>query len=168
MRLFGSLLFVLTLTIIPLMAVEKSVHKKLPLSESLPILETIKGDALLMGTGERKVYLFVDPLCPHSQDFIELISSNKKLLLRNSYNIYLYTLKRLHSEKVVTAIYMSDDPLHTLVDVMIHKKKMEVEVKPNQDVRLKINAIENVAQELDVYKRPYLILTKKPKHKRGL
>ena len=167
MRLLGNLLFVFALTIIPLMAVEKSVHKKLPLSESLPILETIKGDALLMGTGERKVYLFVDPLCPHSQDFIELISSNEKLLLRNSYNIYLYTLKRLQSEKVVTAIYMSGDPLHSLIDVMIHKKKVTTEVKPNQDVLMKIAAIESVAQKLDVYKRPYLILTKKPKLKRG-
>ena len=167
MRLLGSLLFVLAFTIIPLMAVEKSVHKKLPLSESLPILEKIKGDALLMGTGERKVYLFVDPLCPHSQDFIELISSNEKLLLRNSYNIYLYTLKRLHSEKVVTAIYMSDNPLQSLVDVMIDKKEMKVEGTPNHDVLFKIEAIESVAQKLDVYKRPYLILTKKPKHKRG-
>jgi len=149
------------------MAVEKHVHIKLPLSQSLPILETIKGDALHLGRGERQVYLFVDPLCPHSRDFIDLIATNEKLLQRNNYNIYLYTLKRLHSEKVVMAIYMSEDPLHTLLDVMVRKDKIKVEVKPSQDVRLKVAAIESVAKKLDVYKRPYLILTKKPKKKRG-
>ena len=149
------------------MAVEKSVHMKLPLSKSLPILETIEDDALHLGTGERKVYLFIDPLCPHSQDFMELIANNKKLLLRNNYNIYLYTLKRLHSEKTVTAIYMSKDPLISLIDVMINKSKINVEVQPSQDVLSMIVAIEQVADKLDVYKRPYLILTKKPKRKRG-
>jgi len=167
MRLLNSLLFVIIFTIIPLLAVEKSVHKKLPLSESLPLLETIKDAAMHLGMGERQVYLFVDPLCPHSQDFMDLISSNEKLLLRNRYNIYLYTLKRLHSEKIVTAIYMSEDPLHSLFDVMIHKQKIKVEVKADEEVLSKIEAIENVAKKLDVYKRPYLILTKKPKLKRG-
>ena len=166
MRLLSSLLLVIVFTIIPLMAVEKSVHTKLPLSESLPLLDTIKDAAIHLGLGERQVYLFVDPLCPHSQDFIDLISSNEKLLLRNRYNIYLYTLKRLHSEKIVTAIYMSEDPLHSLLDVMIHKQKI-VEVKASEEVLSKIEAIENVAKKLDVYKRPYLILTKKPKLKRG-
>ena len=167
MHLLGSLLFILTLTMIPLMAVEKSVHKKLSLSQSLPILEAIKGDALHLGMGERKVYLFVDPLCPHSQDFMDLIATNEKLLQRNNYNIYLYTLKRLHSEKVVTAIYMSEDPLHALLNVMIKKDEIKVEVNPSSDVLSKIAAIESVAEKLDVYKRPYLILTKKPKKKRG-
>jgi len=167
MRLLSSLFLLIGLTIIPLMAVEKSVHKKLPLSKSLPILETIKDDALHLGTGERKVYLFIDPLCPHSQDFMDLIANNEKLLLRNNYNIYLYTLKRLHSEKIVTAIYMSKDPMQVLMDVMISNDKIKVEVEPTQDVLSKIVAIEGVAEKLDVYKRPYLILTKKPKRKRG-
>ena len=167
MRLLSSLLFLIALSVIPLMAVEKSVHKKLPLSQSLPLLATIEGDALHLGTGERKIYLFVDPLCPHSQDFMDLIANNEKLLLRNNYNIYLYTLKRLHSENTVTSIYMSKDPMQALVDVMIKKSKINIKVQPSQEVRSKIVAIEHVAEKLDVYKRPYLILTKKPKKKRG-
>ena len=167
MRLLLSLLLFLTITSIPLMAEDIGVHKKVPLSQSEPLLQTIEYGAMHMGTGDRKVYLFIDPLCPHSQDLMELISSNEKVLSRNSYYIYLYTLKRLHSEEIVNAIYMSKDPLQSLFDVMIKKEKMDVKIKPNQDVLSKIEAIENVAQQLDVYKRPYLIFTKKPKNKRG-
>ncbi len=166
MHLLSSLFILIVLTLTPLMAVEKVVHKKLPLSQSIPILKTIKAEALHLGTGKRAVYLFVDPLCPHSRDFMDLIASNEKLLLRNNYSIYLYTLKRLHSEKVVTAIYMSDDPIHSLLEVMIHDYKIDLNVKPSEDVSKKVAAIENVAKALDVYKRPYLILTKKPKNKR--
>jgi len=34
-------------------------------------------------------------------------------------------------------------------------------------IRRKIEAIEEVAEKLDVYKRPYMIMVKKPKKKRG-
>lgn len=120
-----------------------------------------------MGTGSRKVHVFLDPLCPHSQNLIEMISESKKALSRNSYSIYLYTLERLHSEKAVAAIYNSSDPLVSLLDVMVREKKIDVTGSPNNEVSIKVKAIAKVAEELDVYKRPYLIFVKKPKQKRG-
>jgi len=167
MRLLVSIFFIIVIIAIPVMAESASVHKKVPLSVAVPLLQSIEGYALHMGTGERKVHVFIDPLCPHSQNLLELISENKKALSRNSYSFYLYTLQRLHSEKVVSAIYDSAAPLTTMLDVMVHKKKIDLTLNPSDENSLKVEAITEVAKKLDVYKRPYLIFIKKPKTKRG-
>ncbi|MGB6019620.1 MAG: hypothetical protein WBF77_08480 [Sulfurimonadaceae bacterium] len=150
----------------PMMADEEMAHKKLPLSESLPLLKTIESSALRMGNGPDKVHVFVDPMCPHSRNFVEMISESEKMRSRYSYYFYLYTLPRLHSETVVAAIYNAKDPTESLLDVMVkHKKVTSTEVK-NNTVTTKVNAIADVAKQIDVYKRPYIIMVKKPKKKR--
>ena len=167
MRLLYSLLFIIVTISMPMMAEENIAHKKLPLSESMPLLETIEGYALHMGTGSKKVHIFIDPLCPHSKNLIEMISESDKALARNSYYFYLYTLERLHSEATVAAIYSAKDPLTLLLDVMVREKKIDVESFSKYDTSSIVDAIAKVAKELDVYKRPYLIFVKKPKTKRG-
>jgi len=149
------------------LSAEERVHKKLPLSESLPFLEQIEGDAICMGSGPVKVYVFVDPLCPHSRNFVEMISESDKMRSRYSYLFYLYTLRRMHSESVVESIYMSKDPLEALLDVMVREQSLGAVSKVSTTVRSKIERIMTVGAELDVYKRPYLIMVKKPKQKRG-
>jgi hypothetical protein len=142
-------------------------HKKLPLQQSLPLVQTIESSGLRMGTGPVKVHAFVDPICPHSRDFVEMIAESEKMRAGYSYYFYLYSLPRMHSEAVVAAIYDSDNPMELLLDVMVRHKKVKVKKTAAKSVLQKIEAISAVAEKLDVYKRPYIIMVKKPKKMRG-
>lgn len=140
-------------------------HAKLPLSVSLPYLTNLESDALTLGNGVTKVYVFVDPFCPHSRNFLSMIAESEKMQERYSYYIFLYTLPRMKSEAMVSTIYASEKPLETLLDVMVR----HVDVTPAVYVNVgdKVKRIAEVAKKIDVYKRPYLIMVKKPKKKQG-
>ena len=167
MRLFYLLLLSIVISVTPLSAEEQKVHKKLPLSESLPLLRTIEDQAIRMGNGPVSVHIFVDPLCPHSRNFVEMIVESDKMRSKYSYYFYLYTLKRMHSEAVVAAIYDSSDPLKMMVDVMVKKKRVDTNTSDDAKKAAIIKAIEIVGEKLDVYKRPYMVMVKAPKKKRG-
>lgn len=149
-----------------MMANEETAHKKLPLSESLPLLQTIESKALRTGDGPVKVHVFIDPMCPHSRDFMEMIVENEKMRSKYSYYFYLYTLPRMHSETMVATIYSAQNPFELLLDVMVHKSKVKLLETAAPGVVSKVNAIAEVAQKIDVYKRPYMIMVKQPKIKR--
>jgi hypothetical protein len=166
MRLFILFLFCIVLYD-GLLADDVMEHKKLPLQQSLPIVQTIEKSALRMGTGPVKVYAFVDPLCPHSRNFVEMIAESEKMRKGYSYYFYLYSLPRMHSEAMVATIYESDNPVELLLDVMVRHKKVQVKKITEKSVFQKIEAISAVAEKLDVYKRPYIIMVKKPKKMRG-
>lgn len=166
MRLLYSFFIIMIVMSMPMMADEKIAHKKLPLSESLPLLEKIEHSALRIGNGPVKVHVFIDPKCPHSRDFIEMISESDKMRSRYSYYFYLYTLTRMHSEDVVAAIYDAKEPVEALLDVMVRHKKVPYKQSGSTLTVKKVNAIADVGMQLDVYKRPYMIMVKKPKKKR--
>ncbi len=166
MRLLYLFVFIIVTFTIPLMANDVEKHEKLPLEVSLPILETIEGSALHMGEGPVKVHVFIDPYCPHSCNFIEMIAESDKMRSRYSYNFYLYTLPRMHSEEMVATIYASKDPLALLLDVMVAKKKVQTDKVSDQTIYQKIDNIAEAAKKLDVYKRPYIIMVKEPTEKR--
>lgn len=161
---YGFLLLVSFMTL--LSADEKKVHTKLPLEKSLPLLKKIQDQAIHIGHGPVDVHVFVDPLCPHSRNFIEMIAESEKMRSRYSYYFYLYTLKRMHSESVVSSIYMDDNSTKALLHVMVDHKSLEP-VVPDQETQKRVEAIAEIGKMLDVYKRPYLIMVKKPKKKRG-
>lgn len=167
MRLLSLLIFIAVTMLAPLRADESKVHTKLPLSESLPLLKTIEAEALHMGSGPVKVHVFIDPMCPHSRNFVEMVAESEKMRSRYSYNFYLYTLPRLHSEAMVATIFSAENPLQLLLKVMVKREKVETIGDSSDAVRRKIASIEAVAEKLDVYKRPYMIMVKKPKKKRG-
>ena len=160
-------IFILLISLNMLYAHEGVKHVKLPLEKSLPLLKTIQKSALHLGTGPVSVHVFVDPLCPHSRNFMEMIVESDKMRSKYSYYFYLYTLPRLKSEKMVHLIYGASDPLALMIDVMVHKKEVDMSYKENKMVDHEVQAIADVAQKLDVYKRPYMIMVKKPKIKRG-
>lgn len=166
MRLLNLVVFIIVLITTPLMANDVEKHEKLPLEVSLPILETIEGSALHMGEGPVKVHVFIDPYCPHSCNFIEMIAESDKMRSRYSYNFYLYTLPRMHSEEMVATIYASKEPLALLLDVMVAKKKVQTKQVSDQTIHQKIDHIAETAKKLDVYKRPYIIMVKEPTKKR--
>jgi len=152
-------LLILILTVLFVFGDEPVEHPKLPLQQSLPYLRSIEHDAIVMGEGSIKVYVFIDPNCPNSRNFISLIEENSKMRSKYTYFLFLYELKRFHSSNLIAKIYSSTNPLETLKRVMIHDEPPLNESNPA--VLDKISQIEKVAEKLDVYKRPYIIMVKR-------
>lgn len=153
-----KLLFLFLLLAALVQAAETGGHTRLPYAKTLALLQGIQKEAIVLGTGKTEVHVFVDPLCPHSRKFIGMVSSSDKMRSKYRYFIYLYSIPRLHSEGVVSAIYASGDPRQTLLKVMVDKET----IAPISDPALRspVGDIAAVAHEIDVYKRPYLFMVK--------
>jgi len=141
-----------------LFANEQKEHKHLSYDVSVSLLSSIHNDAIILGSGEKLLYVFIDPLCPHSRKFISMISKNPKMLSKYQYHLFLYSIPRLKSTDVVSAVYMSSKPIETLLEIMIEEKVSYD--KGNEMTKAKVNRIAKVAQEIDVYKRPYIFIVK--------
>ena len=141
-----------------LYANEPKEHKHLPYKVSASLLQSIDSDAILLGSGEKVLYVFIDPLCPHSRKFISMVYKNPIMLSKYQYHFFLYSIPRLKSTDVVSAIYLSNNPIETLLKVMIDEKILYE--KGNALTKAKVNRIRTVAQEIDVYKRPYIFIVK--------
>ncbi len=133
-------------------------HKHLSYDVSLPLLNSIHNDAIVLGSGKKVLYVFIDPLCPHSRKFITMITKNPTMLSKYQYQLFLYSIPRLKSTDVVSAVYMSSNPIETLLQIMI-EEKVSYE-KGNEMTKSRVNRIATVAQEIDVYKRPYIFIVK--------
>ncbi len=133
-------------------------HIHLSYDKSASLLQTIQKDAIVLGNGHKLVYVFIDPLCPHSRKFITMVSENPMMLSKYQYHLFLYSIPRMKSTDVVSAIYMSENPLETLLEIMV-EEDVHYE-KGNLGTKEKINRITEVAEEMDVYKRPYIFIIK--------
>ena len=137
---------------------EHKEHKHLSYDASMTLLQSIHDDAIILGSGKKHVYVFIDPLCPHSRKFIKMVSENPMMLSKYQYHLFLYSIPRMKSTDVVSAIYMSENPLETLLEIMVEE---DVHYdKGNLVTKEKINRITEVAEEMDVYKRPYIFIIK--------
>lgn len=133
-----------------------AANKKLSIHDALPHLSTIEPYALHVGYGHSRVYVFVDPLCPHSQDFIELIMDSQKMQKKYSYSIFLYHLYKFDSKNVINYIYSCQNRLECLKEVMLeHHLHQDRHKQPSF-----IETIEKKAKALGVDKRPYLFIQK--------
>lgn len=141
-----------------LFADEQNIHKSLPYTVSETLLKGIQNDAIILGNGKIPIFVFVDPLCPHSRKFITMVSKNPKMLSKYRYYVYLYSIPRLKSTDAVSAIYMSTDPVETLLQIMVEHKVFSTQ--GDGATLAKVTRITAVAQKIDVYKRPYLFMTK--------
>lgn len=128
--------------------------------QKMALLEPIEKHAMVYGEGERKVYLFIDPKCPHSQDFISMINENAKMRGIYRYYIFFYELKRFNSHSLIATIYGSSEPLQRTLEVMVGKKDMPVHHRIEAKIEAKIDDIAHVADQIGVSKRPYLIIAK--------
>lgn len=154
------LLILLTLTGI-IMANEPKERPKLPLEISLPHLQSIESLGLVMGNGPVKAYVFIDPNCPNSQNFVSLINESEKMRERYTYYFFFFELKRFNSSAVISQIYSASNPIQTMKQYMIHHQNLSQAANPS--VSGKIAQIAKVAETLDVYKRPYIIMAKREK-----
>ena len=141
-----------------LCANEQTEHKNLPYDVSASLLQSIDNDALILGNGKKLLYVFIDPLCEYSRKFIKMVSKNPKMLSKYQYHLFLYSIPRLKSTDVVSAVYMSSNPKETLLQVMIEEKVSYD--KGNEMTQARVNRIATVAEEIDVYKRPYIFILK--------
>lgn len=149
------------LIITSIVANEPQERPKLPLSESLPYLQSIEHHALIMGNGPIKTYVFIDPMCPNSKNFVALIHESEKMRSKYTYYFFLYELKRFKSASLIAQIYSANNPLETMQKVMIEEKALSF--PPKLSVSAKIVDISHAAEAIDVYKRPYLIMLKREK-----
>lgn len=141
-----------------LFAGEKKEHKHLSYDVSVPLLKSIHNDAIILGSGKKLLYVFIDPLCPHSRKFISMITKNPMMLSKYQYHLFLYSIPRLKSTDVVSSVYMSSKPIETLLQIMVEKKVSYD--KGNEITQARVNRIVTVAEEIDVYKRPYIFILK--------
>ncbi|MBT8348126.1 MAG: hypothetical protein HKP62_01600, partial [Sulfurovum sp.] len=125
---------------------------------SVSLLQNIHNDAITLGSGKKLVYVFIDPLCPHSRKFITMISKNPKMLSKYQYRLFLYSIPRMKSTDVVSAIYISENSIKKLLEIMVEEKVHYA--KGDTITKAKVNRIATVAQEMDVYKRPYIFIIK--------
>lgn len=153
-------LFVWLLLPFILFAKEPLITKKVPLSVALPLLKSIDQHAIVLGQGKIHMFVFIDPKCPRSQDFVEMVSSNPNIKTTYQYHFFFYEIKRLHSEQVIASIYASTEPLNTMKQFMIDKKEIKMIENEDSNIQMKINEIAKVAKELNINKRPYLFIVK--------
>lgn len=115
--------------------------------------------SVVVGTGKRPIYAFIDPLCSMSQDFVETLYKNK-LYKTDQYQIFLflYHLDPKPSHKQIYSIMESDEPEILLKEIMISKNtSLKLSEIPDLDTEEKIKSIEKLAKKIGVDKRPYII-----------
>ena len=123
------------------------------------LMDSISKYAIKLGNGKNKTYTFIDPLCPKSQAYIELILDNKDLQQEHTFYIFLYQLPNFDSRELIVYIYQSKDPLASLEEVMVEEDYEDIEVYETKHSTIKmINAIAKVAQTMQIKARPYLLL----------
>lgn len=128
--------------------------------QKIALLQPIEHDAIIYGQGEKKVYVFVDPKCPHSRDFMSMINENSKMRSIYRYYIFFYELKRFHSHDLIAAIYASSSPLQRTLEVMVGDKEIPTDTRIDPKIESKIDEIAHVADAIEISKRPYLIIMK--------
>jgi len=122
------------------------------------MMDSISKHAIKIGTGQNKVYSFIDPLCEKSQAFIQLITSRVDLQKESTYYIFLYPLQRYASEFLIIHIYQSKNQLETLKEVMVYEDYDVNEQKITNKTKQILYDVKIIAQKINIQSRPYLLL----------
>jgi len=126
-------------------------------NETLVFLDKIKPYAIVFGTGKREVHVFIDPYCPVSQHYLSVVFENRKRKFRkNTYHFYLYEIKRRNSKEMIQTILSAESRKEMLKTVMVDNDI--VFINEESDVDEEIKKIEKTAQQIGVYKRPYVLI----------
>ena len=130
--------------------------------EALPMLGTLKTDAIEIGEGAKDAYVFIDPKCLKSRDFLETIKDNPTLRKTFHYYIFLYDMPQVSSETVINAVYSAPSPKEAVFTYMLDHKRLSKETgeTPPQAIE-RINRIKKVAEMIGIDRTPYLIVDKR-------
>ena len=143
-----------------MLSIADSFAAELSTKRMVSMIRPLEQYAMQYGDGDIKAYVFVDPKCPHSRDFISMIHDNEKMRGIYRYYIFFYELKRFNSHKLIGTIYSASSPLQKMLEVMVGGKELESLPSLSSQVEEEISDIDHVAAELGVNKRPYLIIAK--------
>lgn len=138
----------------------EAAGKDLSTKKMVTLLQPIEHHAMQYGEGDIKVYVFIDPKCPHSQDFMSMLFESPKMRTIYRYYIFFYELKRFNSHALIGTIYTAPSPLQRMLEVMVGKKVIDTLPGVEPRIEEKIHDIERVAEQIGVSKRPYLIIAK--------
>ncbi|MDF1880450.1 hypothetical protein JHD50_03880 [Sulfurimonas sp. MAG313] len=156
-----NIYFILVLLTSLLVANEPLIQKKkVPLTIALPLLKSIEQYSILVGSGPTQMYAFIDPICPRSRDFVEMVLDNKNMQKLYTYHFFLFELKRFHSSSYIAEILNSSHSIELMKKVMVKKEKIQGLDKIPNNIQKKMNLITNIAEQLDINKRPYLFVVK--------
>jgi len=164
MKIHYSFFLFFTLLLIPLGANEPLIsRKKAPLSVALPLLKSIEHYAIIVGNGPIHMYAFIDPVCPRSREFVEMVLENKKMQKSYTYYFFYVELTRFHTNNIIGTIYTEKDPFSMMKKVMVDKSEVPILKEFTSDIQIEMNDISSVARELHIDKRPYLFVVKPKK-----
>lgn len=160
MKLIKCRIYLLFIICVGILLSAECTAKELSTPQIVSMIQPIESLAMQYGTGDIKAYVFIDPKCPHSRDFLSMIHDNEKMRSIYRYYIFFYELKRLHSHDLIRTIYTSSSPLRQTLEVMVGGKEIDELKSCPQKITEQISEIEYVAEAIGVNKRPYLILKK--------
>ncbi|CAA6815800.1 MAG: Unknown protein [uncultured Sulfurovum sp.] len=128
------------------------------------LIETIKDDAIILGSGGKEIHIFIDPLCKMSQRYLKLLYKRNNAIF-SEYTVYLYLneLKAKKSKKHILNIIHSESKEKMLCDIMLGNQSTILQKIRNKETEKIFQKISTVAKRIGVYKRPYIIINGKAK-----
>ena len=131
---------------------------------AIELLETIKDSAIVLGNGKKDIYVFIDPLCSMSQRFLKLIyKRNNKIFSEYTIYFYLYELKSKKSKKHILNILSAESNERMLRAIMLGKEEFDLKDIEDEKSQRSFDQIADVARQIGVYKRPYIMINGKVK-----
>ena len=131
---------------------------------AVKLLETIKGNAIVLGSGKIEIHTFIDPLCSMSQRYLKLIyKRNKKIFSKYTIYLYLHEIKSKKSKKHILNIMSAESSERMLRAIMLGKEEFDLKDVKDEKSKKTFNEIADVAKEIGVFKRPYIMINGKAK-----
>jgi hypothetical protein len=129
------------------------------------VLASISHTAIVYGNGPKQIHSFIDPKCEMSRRYMRFVMKKKSMLERYTYYFYLLELERLDSEGYIGYILDAQEPEKLLVSIMLDDYRPEhaQEYLPGDKSETVIQDIKEAAEQIGVYKRPYIIYNGKAK-----
>lgn len=130
--------------------------------ETLVLLEDIKESAIVFGEGDKEIHTFIDPYCSMSQRYLRFIFERKEVMFKKyKIYLYLYELPRKRSKEAIRTILSSDYQQIMLKQIMLDHA--DVPPEDNGDADDIMEEISDVAEQIGVFKRPYILINGKVK-----
>jgi hypothetical protein len=129
------------------------------------LLGTISHTAIVYGNGPKQIHSFIDPKCEMSRRYMQFVMKKKSMLERYTYYFYMLELERLDSEGYIGYILDSQRPEKLLLSIMLDDLQPEhaQDYLPGEKSETLMYEIIEAAEQIGVYKRPYIIYNGKAK-----
>jgi len=155
------IVYLITLTCLIASPKEKQLVSPEVASE---LLETIKTDAIILGSGKIEVHTFIDPLCKMSQRYLALLyKRNYDIFSKYTIYLYLHEIKSKKSKKHILSIINAKSSERMLNIIMLDKDMSQLTSRYSGESRRTFQDIADVAKKIGVYKRPYIMIDGKVK-----